>query len=86
MAHSAPAELSESSARMLGKAAMIAVLFAPTASIAKHDDHWIDACPARVSCPARTTIPATSCLRISRASEAGIPRQRKDLAAQAKIL
>src|SRR5262245_38956944 len=38
-AHSTPAELSESSLRMFGRAAMIAVLLAPTASIATHDDH-----------------------------------------------
>jgi hypothetical protein len=29
--------------RMLGKAAMIAVLLAPTANIARHDDHRIGA-------------------------------------------
>src|SRR5262245_61886700 len=32
---------------MLGKAAMIAVLLAPTASIAKHDDHSTAAKPVR---------------------------------------
>src|SRR5262249_24429530 len=32
---------------MLGKAAMIAVLLAPTASIARHDDHSTAAKPAR---------------------------------------
>jgi hypothetical protein len=32
---------------MLGKAAMIAVLLAPTASIARHDDHRTDAKPLR---------------------------------------
>jgi hypothetical protein len=36
--HSAPAELRKSSIRMFGKAAIIAVLLAPTASIATHDD------------------------------------------------
>jgi hypothetical protein len=36
---STPAELSDSSICMTGRAAMIAVLLAPTASIAKHDDH-----------------------------------------------
>jgi len=42
-AHSAPAGLSESWVCMSGKAAMIAVLLAPTASIARHDDHRTDA-------------------------------------------
>jgi hypothetical protein len=46
-AHSTPAALSASSLRMLGKAAMIAVLLAPTASIAKHDDHSTAAKPIR---------------------------------------
>jgi hypothetical protein len=32
---------------MVGKAAMIAVLLAPTASIARHDDHSTDAIPVR---------------------------------------
>jgi hypothetical protein len=32
---------------MVGKAAMIAVLLAPTASIARHDDHRTDAIPVR---------------------------------------
>jgi hypothetical protein len=32
---------------MLGKAAMIAVLLAPTASIARHDDHRTEAKPLR---------------------------------------
>jgi hypothetical protein len=32
---------------MLGKAAMIAVLLAPTASIARHDDHRTAAKPVR---------------------------------------
>jgi hypothetical protein len=32
---------------MVGKAAMIAVLLAPTASIARHDDHRTDANPDR---------------------------------------
>jgi hypothetical protein len=32
---------------MLGRAAMIAVLLAPTASIARHDDHSTDADPVR---------------------------------------
>jgi hypothetical protein len=32
---------------MLGKAAMIAVLLAPTASIARHDGHRTDANPVR---------------------------------------
>jgi hypothetical protein len=32
--------------RMLGSAAMMAVLLAPTASIARHDDHRTDANPA----------------------------------------
>ena len=32
---------------MSGKAAMIAVLLAPTASIARHDDHRTDANPVR---------------------------------------
>src|SRR5215470_4826394 len=46
-AHSTPAALRASSVRMLGSAAMIAVLLAPTASIARHDDHSTDANPAR---------------------------------------
>jgi hypothetical protein len=41
------AELRESSFRMFGRAAMIAVLLAPTASIARHDDHRTDANPVR---------------------------------------
>src|SRR5262245_66237919 len=41
-AHSTPAELRERSDRMAGKAAIIAVLLAPTARIAKHDDHRTD--------------------------------------------
>jgi hypothetical protein len=32
---------------MLGRAAMMAVLLAPTASIAKHDDHRTEANPVR---------------------------------------
>jgi hypothetical protein len=44
-AHSTPAELKKRSVRMFGKAAMIAVLLAPTASIARHDDHRTDANP-----------------------------------------
>jgi hypothetical protein len=44
-AHSTPAELSTSSLRMLGKAAMIAVLLTPTASVARHDAHRTDANP-----------------------------------------
>jgi len=32
---------------MFGKAAMIAVLLAPTASIARHDDHRINVNPVR---------------------------------------
>jgi hypothetical protein len=32
---------------MVGKAAMIAVPLAPTASIARHDDHRTDANPVR---------------------------------------
>jgi hypothetical protein len=32
---------------MFGKAAMIAVLLTPTASIARHDDHRTDAKPVR---------------------------------------
>ena len=46
-AHSTPAELSASSVRMLGNAAMIAVLLDPTASIARHDDHRTEAKPLR---------------------------------------
>jgi hypothetical protein len=37
----------ESSARMFGKAAMIPVLLAPTASIARQDGHRTDANPIR---------------------------------------
>src|SRR5262249_36931060 len=46
-AHSTPAALSPSSVRMLGKAAMIAVLLMPTASIVRHDDHRTAAKPVR---------------------------------------
>jgi hypothetical protein len=47
-AHCTPAELRKSSVRMVGKAAMIAVPLAPTASIARHDDHRTDADPLRI--------------------------------------
>ena len=45
LAHCTPAELRKSSARMVGKAAMIAVPLAPTANIARHDDHRTDVNP-----------------------------------------
>jgi hypothetical protein len=41
---------------MLGNAAMIAVLLAPTASIARQDDHRTAAKPAPASCPDCATI------------------------------
>src|SRR6478736_3713295 len=46
-AHCTPAELRKSSVRIVGKAAMIAVPLAPTASIARHDDHRTDVNPVR---------------------------------------
>jgi hypothetical protein len=46
-AHCTPAELRKSSVCIVGKAAMIAVPLAPTASIARHDDHRTDANPVR---------------------------------------
>src|SRR5262249_61599804 len=46
-AHCTPAELRESSVCMVGNAAMIAVLLAPTASVARHDDQRTDANPDR---------------------------------------
>jgi hypothetical protein len=44
-AHCTPAGLKESSVRIVGNAAIIAVLLAPTASIARHDAHRTDANP-----------------------------------------
>lgn len=38
-AHCTPSALSERSVRMVGKAAVMAVLLAPAASIARYDDH-----------------------------------------------
>ena len=46
-AHSTPPGPSASSVRMSGRAAMMAVLLAPTASIARHDAHRIGADPVR---------------------------------------
>jgi hypothetical protein len=44
-AHCTPAALRKSSVRIVGKAAMIAVPLAPTASIARHDGHRTDVNP-----------------------------------------
>src|SRR5262245_22977032 len=46
-AHSTPAGPRERSVRMSGKADIIAVLLAPTPSIARHDDHRTEANTAR---------------------------------------
>ncbi|GAB4066675.1 hypothetical protein GCM10028812_16060 [Ancylobacter sonchi] len=51
-AHCTPAGVSDSSLRMSGKAAMIAVLLAPTASMARQDDHKIGSNPPGRRIPA----------------------------------
>jgi hypothetical protein len=60
---------------MVGKAAMIAVLLAPTASIVRHDDHSTDAIPVRwfnIAAPsARPLRHAQACPQHPSSSEEG---------------
>src|SRR5262249_34194274 len=53
---------------MLGRAAMIAVPLAPTASIAKHDDHRTEANPVRWFNVASPDLVLTAIANLNRAS------------------